>query len=117
MDLHTNEGLWYVTPEFCLARGVAVRKVIQKPGDVIILGPGTLHWVRSYGVALQSAWNFMPRNIEQLQRAAFREQVNREISFKYNIVPLKALLLDYLQQEADIMPRDMRAFIGTHLGK
>lgn len=46
--------------------GIPVRKVIQKPGDIIILGPGTLHWVRSYGISLQSAWNFMPKNLLQL---------------------------------------------------
>ena len=46
---------------------------MQKAGDMVVSGPGTLHWVRSYGVALQSAWNIFTDTFKSWQ-AAFHRQ-------------------------------------------
>ncbi len=74
-----------------------VKKILQQKGDVVISGPGTLHWVRSYGVALQSAWNLMPKNLHQIKLAYHRNVENKKINFpRSSTIPLKSLLVKYL---------------------
>jgi len=63
----------------------------------VISGPGTLHWVRSYGIALQSAWNVFPTTYHQFKCAFNRHAENKIIKFvKSNTIPLKSLILKYL---------------------
>jgi hypothetical protein len=82
MDLYGSEGLWYEKLNWFLEDGkYPVKKIIQKKGDIVISGPGTLHWVRSHGIALQSAWNQFPITYNSLYFAYHRQVRKRTDPF------------------------------------
>jgi hypothetical protein len=59
-----------------------------------------MHWVRSHGVALQSAWNIFPKTFLTFQRAIHRHEQNVALALqKKNVIPLKSLLLKYVDHE------------------
>lgn len=72
--MYTNEGLWYEKINWFVENGFPIKKIVQKKGDVVISGPGTLHWVRSHGIALQSAWNIFPVTEKGMKAAYSRQQ-------------------------------------------
>jgi len=70
----------------------------------VISGPGTLHWVRSFGVALQSAWNIFPKSYKMFTTALHRHHQNYLIKFgKSNTIPLKSLMLKFVDHEYKTM--------------
>ena len=74
MDLYGSQGLWYEKINWFVEQGkYPIKKIIQKKGDIVISGPGTLHWVRSYGIALQSAWNLFPITYNAMENAYHRQ--------------------------------------------
>lgn len=66
VDILQAEGLWFTNIEYLLERGIPVRKFRQRQGEVVFLGPGCLHWVRSQGKTVQTAWNFADYGLEQM---------------------------------------------------
>ena len=54
-----------------------MKKFLQRKDDIVVSGPGTLHWVRSYGKALQTSWNIMPKTYEQMKAAFKRQKINK----------------------------------------
>jgi hypothetical protein len=74
LDLYGEEGLWFQKVNWFIANGFKIKRIIQKAGDMVVSGPGTLHWVRSFGIALQSAWNIF-FNTHKSWEAAFHRQV------------------------------------------
>lgn len=78
---------------------------MQRKDDIVVTGPGTLHWVRSFGTALQTSWNIMPKTYEQLAAAFHRHKKNIEVNFsKSDTIPLKSLIIKYLNHERITMP-------------
>ena len=98
LDIHKSEGLWFSDADFLLENHIPVKKCIQKPGDIIYLNSGSLHWVRSRGVAVNSAWNIALKTLEVFSEMFNRLQINKEISFK-SIIPIKYLILEVLKQD------------------
>ena len=85
---------------------------------MIVSGPGTLHWVRSYGVALQSAWNIFTDTFKSWQAAFHRQHSNAQINFKKSsIIPLKVLTLKHLDHKFNVMPENTRYLLVTQLEK
>jgi hypothetical protein len=101
MDLYGSEGLWYEKINWFMEQGkYPVKKIIQKKGDIVVSGPGTLHWVRSHGIALQSAWNQFPITLRMMEYAFCRQEENERISFiRSNTIPLKILTLKLLNHQ------------------
>ena len=58
LDIKKHEGLWFCDIDFCLANKIPVITFNQRKGDLVLLGPTVLHWVRTLGLTTQSAWNF-----------------------------------------------------------
>lgn len=82
-----------------------MKRFLQRKDDIVVTGPGTLHWVRSYGVAIQTSWNIFPKNYEQFEAAFLRHQINKEIYFhKSDTIPYKFLIVEYLNHERRTMP-------------
>ena len=54
-----------------------MKRFLQRKDDIVITGPGTLHWVRSFGKALQTSWNIMFKSLEQLKAAFMRQKFNK----------------------------------------
>lgn len=97
VDIINSEGLWYESLEWFIEHGYPVKRLVQNKGDIVISGPGTLHWVRSYGTALQSAWNIMVKTDYQAKAALHRHAINREVNFpRQNVIPLKTIFLKFL---------------------
>jgi len=60
----------------------------QVEGDLVVLGPGCEHWVRSFGKAVQTAWNFGTMDKWQLTESIARMLVNSKINFKVRYIQL-----------------------------
>lgn len=50
IDIFKSEGQWFCDPDYCIANGIPIKIINQKAGDMIVLQPGTVHWVRSLGL-------------------------------------------------------------------
>lgn len=42
LEMFRNEGMWYLNYDVLMANNIPCYTVIQKEGDAIVLGPGTL---------------------------------------------------------------------------
>lgn len=85
IDIYKDEGLWYADVDFCLANKIPVTCFNQREGDLVIIGPGCEHWVRGFGKAVQSAWNFGSFDLWQLTESIKRMHVNAKINFKVGL--------------------------------
>ena len=94
------EGLWYIPLEEVLRRGFKVSKFVQQTGDIVVLAPGTLHWVRSYSHTVNSAWNLGEMNELQIKELLRRYDFNVRFHFR-NLIPVKTLCLDLMNNAAD----------------
>ena len=50
LDIKKQEGLWFCDIDFCLANNIPVITFNQRKGDLVLLGPSVLHWVRTLGL-------------------------------------------------------------------
>ena len=106
MDLYESEGLWYESLDWFISHGYPVKRFLQRKDDIVVTGPGTLHWVRSFGVAIQTSWNLMPKTLEQFVAAFHRHHENKLIKFhRADTIPLKSLIMKYLNHERCTMDR------------
>lgn len=99
-EIYNSETLWWPDEIYCIFNGLTIYHVIQKPGDLIIVGPGTIHWVKSCGVTTNTAWNFGPKLLNNFKRSFERNWINWVISYK-SLVPMHILALDLLNSELD----------------
>ena len=106
IDIHKDEGLWFCNVDFCLENNIPVRKFIQKPGDIVFINAGTLHWVRSKGIAVNSAWNIALKNFEVFQEIFKKTDINREIHFP-SLVPVRLMTLELMKREFTTLPKDL----------
>lgn len=103
LDIMGDEGLWFRGPEYFLQRNIPVKYTVQGAGDMIVLGPGCLHLVRSEGIAVQTAWNYMPKDLLSAKQMMQRYCINREINYQ-TVIPIGTLFLDLLNHEKATLP-------------
>ena len=108
IDIHKDEGLWFCNVDFCLENNIPVRKFIQKPGDIVFINAGTLHWVRSKGIAVNSAWNIALKNFDVFQEIFKKTDINREIQFP-SLVPVRLMTLELMKRDYKTLPKDLFA--------
>ena len=82
IDIYKKEGLWFADVDFWLGKQIPIICFNQREGDLVILGPGLEHWVRAFGKACQTAWNFGSIDKWQLEESFKRMNVNSFINFK-----------------------------------
>jgi len=58
--------LWVEIPEL-VENKIKVKFFEQKAMEIVFIGPGCLHRVRSRGRAVQIAWNFCPKTRNQFE--------------------------------------------------
>ena len=97
-EIYNSETLWWPDEIYCISKGLKVYHVIQKPGDLVLVGPGTIHWVKSCGVTTNTAWNFGPKTLNNFKTSFERNWINKAISFK-SLVPMHILSMDLLNSE------------------
>lgn len=72
------------------AEGVPVYRFLQKPGDLVWVNAGTVHWVQAVGWCNNVAWNVGPLTSKQYSLAVDRYEFNKLENYK-SIVPVKQL--------------------------
>jgi hypothetical protein len=105
-DIFYQETLWWPDEAWCLAKGFKLYCTLQKPGDIVFVGVGTLHWVRSLSSTVNSSWNLGLKTHRQFEAAFERYAVNDDINFT-NLVPLFNLALDLLNFDLPNLPDNL----------
>lgn len=102
IDIYEDEGLWFSDVDFCLQNGIPIKKFTQKPGDIVYLNSGTLHWVYSEGISVHTSWNFAERKLSVFKDMLARQEINDKINLK-DVIPLKFLILELLSHESKLL--------------
>ncbi|XP_016106778.1 lysine-specific demethylase 6A isoform X6 [Sinocyclocheilus grahami] len=80
-------GSWWPNLEDLYEADVPVYRFIQRPGDLVWLNTGTVHWVQAIGWCNNIAWNVGPLTAHQYKLAVERFEWNKLQSVK-SIVPM-----------------------------
>uniref|UniRef100_A0A7N6BTC6 [histone H3]-trimethyl-L-lysine(27) demethylase n=1 Tax=Anabas testudineus TaxID=64144 RepID=A0A7N6BTC6_ANATE len=80
-------GSWWPNLEDLYETNVPVYRFIQRPGDLVWLNTGTIHWVQAIGWCNNIAWNVGPLTAHQYKLAVERYEWNKLQSVK-SIVPM-----------------------------
>lgn len=80
-------GSWWPDLDSLFAENIPVYRFIQRPGDLVWINAGTVHWVQSVGWCNNIAWNVGPMTAKQYQLAIERYEFNRFRGFK-SVVPM-----------------------------
>ncbi|MFT7796041.1 lysine-specific demethylase 6B-like isoform X1 [Arapaima gigas] len=80
-------GSWWPVLEDLYKSNIPVYRFIQRPGDLVWINAGTVHWVQAVGWCNNIAWNVGPLNPYQYQLALERFEWN-EIKKVKSIVPM-----------------------------
>lgn len=109
-EIYNSETLWWPDEIYCIINGFRIFHVIQQPGDLVVVGPGTIHWVKSCGVTTNTAWNFGPKTRENFVRSFERDYINQAIKYK-SLVPMNILSLDLLNNELETLNIDLVEYL------
>jgi hypothetical protein len=93
-----TEGLWFEDWTFFMKNKINFLYTLQKAGDIVLVGPGCLHWVRSKGFSVHSSWNFCPKELNQFTCGISRRDLNRKFNMR-SLVPMFTLFLDMMNFE------------------
>nr|XP_057934257.1 lysine (K)-specific demethylase 6B, b isoform X2 [Doryrhamphus excisus] len=80
-------GSWWPVLEDLYSSNIPVYRFIQRPGDLVWINAGTVHWVQAVGWCNNIAWNVGPLNSYQYQLALERFEWN-ELKKVKSIVPM-----------------------------
>ncbi|XP_069771760.1 lysine-specific demethylase 6B-like [Narcine bancroftii] len=80
-------GSWWPVLEDLYAAKIPVYRFIQRPGDLVWINAGTVHWVQATGWCNNIAWNVGPLTAYQYQLALERYEWNKVKKVK-SIVPM-----------------------------
>ncbi|XP_050313542.1 lysine-specific demethylase 6A isoform X2 [Anthonomus grandis grandis] len=80
-------GSWWPVLEDLYKANIPVYRFLQRPGDLVWVNAGCVHWVQAVGWCNNIAWNVGPLTARQYQLAIERYEWNKLQSFK-SIVPM-----------------------------
>ncbi|KAG5448405.1 Lysine-specific demethylase 6A [Clonorchis sinensis] len=80
-------GSWWPHLETLYNEEIPVYRFIQRPGDLVWINAGTVHWVQAIGWCNNIAWNVGPMTARQYNMAVERYEFNRLRGVK-SIVPM-----------------------------
>ncbi|XP_036380037.1 lysine-specific demethylase 6B-like [Megalops cyprinoides] len=80
-------GSWWPVLEDLYRSNIPVYRFLQRPGDLVWINAGTVHWVQAVGWCNNIAWNVGPLNSYQYQLALERFEWN-EVKKVKSIVPM-----------------------------
>ncbi|KAL6455833.1 hypothetical protein MHYP_G00356840 [Metynnis hypsauchen] len=80
-------GSWWPNLEDLYETNVPVYRFIQRPGDLVWLNTGTVHWVQAIGWCNNISWNVGPLTAHQYKLAVERYEWNKLQSVK-SAVPM-----------------------------
>ncbi|GFN85951.1 lysine-specific demethylase 6a [Plakobranchus ocellatus] len=105
-------GSWWPILEDLYEEDVPVYRFIQKPGDLVWIGPGTVHWVQAIGWCNNIAWNVGPMTYRQYTLGVERYEYNKLQSYK-SIVPMISLSWNLAQNVGFSDPKLCQAIKTT----
>ncbi|KAL0267841.1 UNVERIFIED_CONTAM: hypothetical protein PYX00_009996 [Menopon gallinae] len=80
-------GSWWPSLDDLYAENIPVYRFLQRPGDLVWVNAGCVHWVQAVGWCNNIAWNVGPLTARQYSLAIERYEWNKLQSFK-SIVPM-----------------------------
>ncbi|XP_051563824.1 lysine-specific demethylase 6A-like isoform X5 [Myxocyprinus asiaticus] len=80
-------GSWWPNLEDLYEANIPLYRFIQRPGDLVWLNTGTVHWVQAIGWCNNIAWNVGPLTVHQYKLSVERYEWNKLQSVK-SIVPM-----------------------------
>ncbi|CAH0562123.1 unnamed protein product [Brassicogethes aeneus] len=80
-------GSWWPILDDLFQANIPVYRFLQRPGDLVWVNAGCVHWVQAVGWCNNIAWNVGPLTARQYQLAIERYEWNKLQSFK-SIVPM-----------------------------
>ncbi|XP_061299593.1 lysine-specific demethylase 6B-like, partial [Pezoporus flaviventris] len=80
-------GSWWPVLEDLYGSNIPVYRFVQRPGDLVWINAGTVHWVQATGWCNNIAWNVGPLTAYQYQLALERYEWN-EVKNVKSIVPM-----------------------------
>ncbi|XP_073824717.1 utx histone demethylase isoform X1 [Musca autumnalis] len=80
-------GSWWPVLDDLYKENIPVYRFIQRPGDLVWVNAGCVHWVQSVGWCNNIAWNVGPLTARQYSLAVERYEWNKLQNFK-SIVPM-----------------------------
>ncbi|XP_056099491.1 lysine (K)-specific demethylase 6A, like isoform X2 [Rhinichthys klamathensis goyatoka] len=86
-NINFLKGSWWPNLEDLYEANVPVYRFIQRPGDLVWLNTGTVHWVQAIGWCNNISWNVGPLSAYQYKLAVERYEWNKLQSVK-SMVPM-----------------------------
>ncbi|XP_051996253.1 lysine-specific demethylase 6A-like isoform X1 [Xyrauchen texanus] len=86
-NINFLKGSWWPNLEDLYESNVPVYRFIQRPGDLVWLNTGTVHWVQAIGWCNNISWNVGPLTAYQYKLAVERYEWNKLQSVK-SVVPM-----------------------------
>ncbi|KAK5639667.1 hypothetical protein RI129_012159 [Pyrocoelia pectoralis] len=80
-------GSWWPVLDDLYKSNIPVYRFLQRPGDLVWVNAGCVHWVQAVGWCNNIAWNVGPLTARQYQLAIERYEWNKLQSYK-SIVPM-----------------------------
>lgn len=108
-------GSWWPNLDDLYACNIPVYRFIQKPGDLVWVNTGTVHWVQAIGWCNNIAWNVGPITCKQYRSAIERYEWNKVEKYK-SIVPMIHLTWN-LARNVEILDGDLFLLIKNFLVK
>ncbi|CAK62732.1 unnamed protein product (macronuclear) [Paramecium tetraurelia] len=110
-DLFRKEGRWYVNIEFFLKNQIPVRQVIQKKGDILIIGAGCFFQAKNIGNSIHTSFNFLMVDEFSIQQIYKRQNRNDFFRFQ-DVIAIRNLFLDiYIHEKLSILQNYLKYFI------
>ncbi|XP_020706791.2 histone demethylase UTY isoform X2 [Athalia rosae] len=86
-NINYLHGSWWPSLEDLYEENIPVYRFLQRPGDLVWVNAGCVHWVQAVGWCNNIAWNVGPLTARQYHLAIERYEWNKLQSFK-SIVPM-----------------------------
>lgn len=86
-NINFLSGSWWPILEELYNENVPVHRFVQKPGDLVFINSGNVHWVQALGWCNNIAWNCGPLIPNQYKLAVERYEWNKLQDYK-SIVPM-----------------------------
>ncbi|XP_072034638.1 histone demethylase UTY-like isoform X2 [Amphiura filiformis] len=86
-NINYLKGSWWPVLEDLYEENVPVYRFIQRPGDLVWVNAGAVHWVQAVGWCNNIAWNIGPLCPNQYKLAVERYEWNKLQTYK-SIVPM-----------------------------
>jgi len=86
-NINYLHGSWWPSIEDLIEENIPVYRFLQRPGDLVWVNSGCVHWVQAIGWCNNIAWNVGPLTARQYHLGIERYEWNKLQSFK-SIVPM-----------------------------